>query len=195
MWGGEEVGVGEEGLVDDDGESAFEGPHCFFVGVAAGDAPVEEAACWRLAAGLGEGDAVDGGDELAVPGATIDGVLRPRHGPLSRQSMKPAAAGRPSASMTRSPVSLLVAQAPVGYDPLAVEHLRCQCVANPPLITYNGWRDEMAPHGMRSVAIARRANAAAPAAPRPSVGLMIRPLARSSDATNSDRRPKRSIAA
>jgi hypothetical protein len=63
---GEVLGVGSEGSVDDVGESAFERPEGLGGGIAAGDASIAERLGVGVVSELGDGDAVDGGVELAV---------------------------------------------------------------------------------------------------------------------------------
>ena len=65
----DEGGVGEECSVDGGGDSASKGSNGFILGVAVGGSPLQEAACWRVVAGLGERDSVDGDVELAVAGS------------------------------------------------------------------------------------------------------------------------------
>ena len=63
------MGPGVEAAVDDVGEVAFEGASCFAGRLAFGDLAGEVGACWRVVAGLDDGDAVEGGVELAVAAA------------------------------------------------------------------------------------------------------------------------------
>ena len=63
------VFVDEQGAVDDVGESAAEESQRFGLGVALSDAFGDVVASWGPGAGLGEGDAVQGGVDLAVAAA------------------------------------------------------------------------------------------------------------------------------
>ncbi len=58
-----------EGSVDDVVEASFEDAHRFSAVIALGLAALEECSGAGVAAGLGDGDAVQGGVELAVAGA------------------------------------------------------------------------------------------------------------------------------
>ena len=63
------MGVGDEGSVDDVGESAFESAECFGGSVAIGASSGQERSGVGVEAGLGDRDAVYRGVELTVPGA------------------------------------------------------------------------------------------------------------------------------
>src|SRR3954447_22580564 len=62
-------GPGVEAAVDDVGEVAFEGASCFAWCLAFGGFAREVGAGWRVVACLDDGDAVEGGVELAVAAA------------------------------------------------------------------------------------------------------------------------------
>jgi hypothetical protein len=62
-------GVGAQGAVDDVGEMSFEHAEGFESAVTGGSAAGEQGSGVGVAAGLGEGDAVQGGVELSVAGA------------------------------------------------------------------------------------------------------------------------------
>ena len=61
--------VGEEVAVDDVGESSLEGAYGFRAGVAVLHPTLEELLGRRVAATLGDGDAMDRAVQLAVAGA------------------------------------------------------------------------------------------------------------------------------
>ena len=61
--------VDEQGAVDDVGESAAEEAQRFGLGVALSEAFGDVVASWGPGAGLGEGDAVQRGVDLAVAAA------------------------------------------------------------------------------------------------------------------------------
>ena len=61
------LGVGVEGSVDDVGEFAFEGAEGFSFSGTGFESAVDERLGSRVHAGLGDGDAVEGGVGLPVP--------------------------------------------------------------------------------------------------------------------------------
>lgn len=61
------LGVGDQGPVDDVGESPFEGAHGLLPGVLGVFPALEVGPGVGVPVGLGQGDAVDGAVQLAVP--------------------------------------------------------------------------------------------------------------------------------
>ena len=66
---GGSLGVDEQGSIDDVGQAALEGAQCFGLRVPGGDPALDVGLGVIVAAHLRDGDAVDGGVELAVAGA------------------------------------------------------------------------------------------------------------------------------